>query len=49
METSVEATLFTWVGLIAFIALAFAVDFFFFQRDHETPPTLRRAAVWSAI
>jgi tellurite resistance protein TerC len=49
METPVEATLLTWLGLIAFIALAFAVDFFFFQRDHETPPTLRRAAVWSAI
>ena len=44
-----EASLFTWLALIAFIAVAFVVDFFFFQRDHATPPTLRRAAVWSAI
>ena len=44
-----EATLLTWLGLIAFIAVAFVIDFFFFQRDHETPPSLRRATVWSAI
>ncbi len=44
-----DTNLITWLGLIAFIAGAFVVDFFFFQRDHETPPTLRRAAVWSAI
>ena len=44
-----DPTLFTWLGLIAFIAVAFAVDFFLFQRDHDTPPSLRRATVWSAI
>jgi tellurite resistance protein TerC len=45
----VEASLFTWLGLIAFIAVAFVVDFFFFQKDHHTPPSLKRAGVWSAI
>ncbi len=44
-----EASLFTWLALLAFIAVAFVVDFFFFQRDHETPPSLRRATVWSVI
>jgi tellurite resistance protein TerC len=45
----VDAGVFTWGGLIAFVVLAFIVDFFFFQRDHHTPPTLKRAAVWSVI
>jgi tellurite resistance protein TerC len=45
----VDAGVVTWGGLIAFIVLAFIVDFFFFQRDHHTPPTLKRAAVWSVI
>lgn len=45
----VNASLLTWGGLVAFIAIAFVVDFFFFQRDHGTPPSLRRATVWSAI
>jgi len=49
MGIAVEASLLTWLGLIAFIGIAFVVDFFFFQRDHETPPSLRRAATWSAI
>lgn len=39
----------TWAGLIAFVAIAFVVDFCFFQRDHERPPGLRRALVWSVI
>ncbi len=38
-----------WVGLIAFIAVAFSIDFFFFQRDHHTPPTMRKATIWSII
>jgi tellurite resistance protein TerC len=45
----VDAGILTWGGLIAFIVVAFVVDFFFFQRDHHTPPTLTRAAVWSVI
>jgi tellurite resistance protein TerC len=45
----VDAGVVTWGALIAFIVVAFAVDFFFFQRDHHTPPTLKRAAVWSVI
>jgi hypothetical protein len=32
----VDAGVLTWGGLIAFIVLAFIVDFFFFQRDHHT-------------
>ena len=44
-----DAGILTWGGLIAFIVVAFVVDFFFFQRDHHTPPTLTRAAVWSVI
>lgn len=49
-----EATVFLWRGLIAFIAVAFAVDFFFFQRDGSrrqnvmrtgwADPNLRRSA-----
>jgi hypothetical protein len=35
--------MFMWVGLIAFIIVGFVVDFFFFQRDHHTPPTLTGA------
>jgi tellurite resistance protein TerC len=45
----VDAGILTWGGLIAFIVVAFVIDFFFFQRDHHTPPTLTRAAVWSVI
>ncbi len=44
-----DANLYMWLGLIAFIAVAFAVDFFLFQRDHHTPPTMKKATVWSVI
>jgi tellurite resistance protein TerC len=44
----VTASLLAWVGLIVFVAIAFAVDFFGFQRDHAKPPSLRRATIWSA-
>jgi tellurite resistance protein TerC len=44
-----HANLFTWLGLLAFIAVAFSVDFFFFQRDHHTPPSMRKATVWSVV
>ena len=44
-----DAGVLTWGGLIAFIVVAFIVDFFFFQRDHHSPVSLRRAAVWSVI
>lgn len=43
------ASLATWTGLIAFIAIAFVIDFFFFQRDHGKPPSMRRATIWSVI
>ena len=44
-----DAGVLTWGGLIAFIVVAFAIDFFFFQRDHHTPPSITRAAIWSVI
>ena len=44
-----DANLFMWIGLIAFIAVGFSVDFFFFQRDHHTPPSMKKATIWSII
>ena len=36
-----------WAGLVAFIAVAFLVDFKFFERKGEVSPPIRRAVVWS--
>lgn len=44
-----DANFLMWAGLIAFVAVAFSVDFFFFQRDHHTPPSMRKATIWSII
>lgn len=38
-----------WTALIGFVLLSFVVDFFFFQRDHTSPVSMRRAATWSVI
>jgi tellurite resistance protein TerC len=38
-----------WAILLAIIAISFAVDFFLFQRDHETPPSFRAALLWSVF
>jgi tellurite resistance protein TerC len=43
----VDASLLTWAGLVGFIAVAFVLDFVFFQRDHASTPSFRRAMTWS--
>ncbi len=46
-DDPINASVWLWGGLIVFIAISFVVDFKFFQRDHETPPSLKRATAWS--
>jgi tellurite resistance protein TerC len=43
----VDVSLLGWAGLVAFIAVAFLVDFKFFERKGEVSPPMRRAVAWS--
>jgi tellurite resistance protein TerC len=43
----VDVSLLGWGALVAFIAVAFLVDFKFFERKGEVSPPIRRAVVWS--
>ena len=44
-----DVTFLDWAILIGIIAISFVVDFFFFQRDHHTPPSFRTALLWSVF
>ena len=48
-DDPINASVWLWGGLVLFIALSFVVDFKFFQRDHHTPVSLKRATVWSVF